>query len=288
MRIPESIPLALVVFEAGCWLAGIVLLWRLVTGRLIPRQPALAPWRISLEGFVTGALMVIAGGALLPQIPQNVSNDTLGPAAHNSDWWTLVLGAAFQLGMLGGALLAGLYLRILPGRSVYIASVPSDTAGHSAPTRTPLLAGTLTFLISIPLINGIGYGWKTILDWLNVSAEEQSLVDVFRKADDPLLLVLMIFLAVVVAPVTEELIFRAGLFRYIRTRVTRPFAMILPALLFAYFHNNIGAFVPLLALGVLFAVAYERTGRISVPIIAHGLFNLNTIVLAMAGVGATS
>lgn len=286
MHVPDSIPFALIVFEVGCWLAGLVLLWRFTTGRLGPRQPALAPWCISLEGFVTGALLVIAGGTLLPQIPHNLSNDVLGPAARNSDWWLLVLGAAFQFGMLGGALLAGLYLHFLPGRSSHIASVPSESAGHSSPTRSPVLAGTLTFLISIPLINGIGYGWKTLLTWLNFPTDDQSMVDLFRNADDPTLLVLMIVLAVVVAPVTEELIFRAGLFRYLRTRVTRPFAMILPALIFAYFHDNLGAFVPLLALGVLFAFAYERTGRIAVPIIAHGLFNLNTIVLAMAGVGA--
>jgi membrane protease YdiL (CAAX protease family) len=36
---------------------------------------------------------------------------------------------------------------------------------------------------------------------------------------------------------------------------------------------------------VIFSLAYERTGRIAVPIIAHGLFNLNTIILILAGVG---
>jgi uncharacterized protein len=37
-------------------------------------------------------------------------------------------------------------------------------------------------------------------------------------------------------------------------------------------------------LGVAFALAYERTGRILVPIIGHALFNLNTILLLLAGV----
>ena len=39
-----------------------------------------------------------------------------------------------------------------------------------------------------------------------------------------------------------------------------------------------------LVLGVVLALAYERTGRISVPIIAHGLFNLNSAIMILAGV----
>jgi membrane protease YdiL (CAAX protease family) len=35
---------------------------------------------------------------------------------------------------------------------------------------------------------------------------------------------------------------------------------------------------------VFFALAYEQTGRLRVPIIAHALFNLHTILLVMAGV----
>lgn len=287
MPAPDSLPFALIAFEIACWFAGLILLWRLATGRLGPTLPALAPWRISLEGFVVGILLVFLGGAVVPQILYNLSNDALGPAARDGNWWLLARGAAFQLGMLGGALLAGLYLRFIPGSAASVASVPSSTGTRTAtPTSSPLLAGTITFLISLPVINGIGLGWKTILALLDFSTPEQSMVDVFRTTDDPALLILMIVLAVVIAPLTEEFIFRAGLFRYLRTRISRPFAMVLPALIFAYFHDNLAAFVPLLALGVVFAFAYERTGRISVPIIAHGLFNLNTIVLAMAGVGA--
>lgn len=280
----DSIPLLLIVFEVGCWFVGLILFWRLLTGRLGSSLPALAPWNVSLESFVIGAIMVIGGALVFPQFPAHLSNDLLGPAAKDGDWWLFVQGSAFQLGMLSGALLAGVYLRFMPGREALIASVPSSATPQAARTANPVLAGTITFLISIPLITGIGLGWKSILALLNFSTSEQSMVDVFRNADDPLLLALMIVLAAVIAPLTEELIFRAGLFRYLRTRVSRPFAMVLPALIFASFHDNLAAFLPLLALGALFAFAYERTGRIAVPIIAHGLFNLHTIVLAMAGV----
>ena len=278
---------AVIIFEALVWLAGLVLFWLVTFGRLRRKSPALASWPVSLESFVTGALFVAAGGWLLPQVPAHLSNELLGPAAHDTNWWMLVQGTAFQFGLLGGALLAGLYLRFQLQRTPILAeSIPSESVSPSQPTRQPLLAGTITFLISIPLISGLGLGWKTLLEWFGYSTGEQDMIDLFRNADDPALLVFMIVLAAVIAPITEELIFRAGLFRYLRTRVSRGFALVIPALLFALLHGNLAAFVPLFALGMFFALAYERTGRIAVPMIAHALFNLHTIILVMAGVTA--
>ncbi len=275
-----------IILEGFIWLAGLYLLWRVVLGPGRRTAPALARWPVSLESFVTAALLVAAGGWLLPQVPAYLSDDLLGPAARDGDWWTLVQGAAFQLGLLAGALLAALYLRLQSQSGPRMAdSTPSlESTTPALPTRHPLFAGTVTFLISIPLISGLGFAWKTLLEQFGVSTSEQEMIDLFRNADDPTFLVLMIILAAVIAPVTEELVFRAGLFRYLRTRVSRAFALTVPAMIFALLHGSATAFLPLFALGVFFAIAYERTGRIAVPMIAHALFNLHTIVLVMAGV----
>jgi membrane protease YdiL (CAAX protease family) len=61
--------------------------------------------------------------------------------------------------------------------------------------------------------------------------------------------------------------------------------------LFASLHVNwrtwegLTSFVPLVLLAIMFSLAYERTGNIGTPIVAHALFNLNTIVLIFSGVG---
>ena len=103
----------------------------------------------------------------------------------------------------------------------------------------------------------------------------------------------------------EEIVFRAGLFRYLRTllprlsaqiqeqapgetpwfgrRVARVSALVLPAALFGAAHGSLTFFPPLLALGIVFSLAYERTGRIGTTIVAHCLFNLNTILLVFSG-----
>lgn len=281
-------PLLFVVFEIACWLAGIVLGARFLAGRLGPTRPALAQWKTPLDGFVVCVLLVILGGILLPYVPPELDESLLGPAATDVGWWRVVQGATFQFGMLGGALLGALILRLLFRAPPEIGEEPPPLP-PPAPTSRPVLAGLVTFLIALPLIGGLGFAWKWILDQLGYSTSEQEMVDLFRNADDPALLALMIGLAAVLAPVTEELTFRAGLFRYLRTRVPRWIALLAPALLFALLHVNwqtlagLNSVVPLVALAVFFAVAYERTGRIAVPMIAHALFNLHTIVLVMAG-----
>ena len=44
------------------------------------------------------------------------------------------------------------------------------------------------------------------------------------------------------------------------------------------------AFVPLAVFGVLLALAYEQSGRLVVPVVAHALFNLHTLALVLSGV----
>jgi uncharacterized protein len=270
-------PVLLIAFAVCIWLAGLVLLYRLATGRLGTSSPGVPAWPLSIEKFIISGLLVFAGGIIFPQLTTYLSHDILGPATTDGDWWMIVQGASFQIGMLCGALLASVLFHARPVDS-------SGPVGSVPPKPKPILAGLITFLIAIPLIDGVGYLWKTIIEFFGYSASEQDMVDLFRNADDPYLLVWMIVLAAIVAPITEELIFRAGLFRYLRTRIPRALALILPALLFALLHGNLAAFTPLCALGVFFALAYERTGSIAVPMIAHALFNLHTIVRVMAGI----
>jgi membrane protease YdiL (CAAX protease family) len=97
-------------------------------------------------------------------------------------------------------------------------------------------------------------------------------------------------LAIVMAPITEELVFRAGFFRYCRTRLPRWAALLVPSLLFASLHVNwstlegLTSFAPLVVLAIMFSLAYERTGNIGTAIVAHALFNLNTVILIFSGV----
>jgi membrane protease YdiL (CAAX protease family) len=94
-------------------------------------------------------------------------------------------------------------------------------------------------------------------------------------------------------PAAEEILFRAGLFRYLRTRIPRWAAIGLTSALFGALHVSWGSpmvglqsLLPLTALAVVFCLAYERTGLIGTTIVAHALFNLNTMFLVVSGIGS--
>ncbi|HXC01949.1 MAG TPA: CPBP family intramembrane glutamic endopeptidase [Opitutaceae bacterium] len=266
-------------------LAGLAI-WLLVTFRpSVRKQPArLAPWPVSFSDFLVGAFAVVGGGVFAQILGAIIFDPLLKKFSASQDTHLVVYGAAFQLGLLAGVTVAGSYLRALR-KNREISSPHRDTP-------SVLLAGLMTFLAVLPMVYLTGYLWNLFLAWLGLPPEPQDLVDVFAHAKLSASSVVLFLLATVTAPVVEELVFRAGLFRYLRTRVPRWAALTLPALFFAGLHvdwktlSGLDSFLPLVVLALIFSLAYERTGNIRVTMIAHALFNLNMILLIMAGMPA--
>jgi membrane protease YdiL (CAAX protease family) len=266
-------------------LAGLVM-WLLFTFRpSVRKQPArLAPWPISFSDFLVGAFAVVGSGVFAQILGAIIFDPLLKKFSASHDTHLVVYGAAFQLGLLAGVTVAGSYLRALrKNREV-------SSPHRDAPSV--LLAGLMTFLAVLPMVYLTGYLWNLFLAWLGLPPEPQDLVDVFAHAKLSVSSVVLFLLATVTAPVVEELVFRAGLFRYLRTRVPHWAALTLPALFFAGLHvdwktlSGLDSFLPLVVLAIIFSLAYERIGNIRVTMIAHALFNLNMILLIMAGMPA--
>ena len=94
---------------------------------------------------------------------------------------------------------------------------------------------------------------------------------------------LMLFaVAVVIAPICEEMLFRGWLFTALRTRKAFGATALITAGLFAFMHILSGAFYALLIfpVGLLLAYARERYGSIKPTIVIHGLFNASALFLA--------
>jgi membrane protease YdiL (CAAX protease family) len=87
-------------------------------------------------------------------------------------------------------------------------------------------------------------------------------------------------LAVVLAPLFEEILFRGiGLPLIARRWGVAP-AVVIVSLLFAAIHFHLPSMMPLFVIAVAFSLAYIHTGSIVVPIVMHGLFNgVNVAVL---------
>ncbi|GHC00550.1 CPBP family intramembrane glutamic endopeptidase [Cerasicoccus arenae] len=142
--------------------------------------------------------------------------------------------------------------------------------------------GLFAALAALPLIMAIGKGWESLLMWLedlgfHVALNRQDLLDLFANESGVAVSITMIVLAVVVAPITEEIVFRGALYRYLKGRFSPRSAMVFSSLCFALIHWNLLAAMPLFLLGMLLCRAYEKSQNILVPICFHALFNANTI-----------
>ncbi len=123
------------------------------------------------------------------------------------------------------------------------------------------------------------YGVAVLKNGISREHSPQETVEAFRKTTDWGFRVLMGFMAIVIAPVTEELIFRGFVYGVTKRFTDRWFAAIFSAVMFSIVHFHLGSAPELFVLGVGFALAYEQTGSLLVPVFMHMLFNAWNIFL---------
>jgi len=93
---------------------------------------------------------------------------------------------------------------------------------------------------------------------------------------------LTLLLACIVGPVAEELFFRGVVYTAIRHKTTRLKAVLINGALFSLMHTNVVGFLPIMLLGCLLALLYERTGSLASPLMVHILHNTFLITLTMS------
>jgi uncharacterized protein len=271
-----SAQISLLVLEIAL---GLIVLWKVqfsASARERLRGPRPLPrWEAPPLAFAVAILAVMVGVLLASGLVSFGVRQFAPGFSLQTDFGLVVGGAAFHAGILIGVIIGAYLLRMASGPQLPPAS-PAETPLHG-PVRL-VLAGVGTLLVTLAILYPAAALWEKLLETMDVEVEKQVLLDLFNQPQPLGKMLFMVFVAVVLAPASEELVFRAGFFGYLRTRVPHWLALLIPALLFAALHQNLQAFPLLALLGVIFSLAYERTGRIVVPIIAHGLFNLHTIV----------
>lgn len=116
---------------------------------------------------------------------------------------------------------------------------------------------------------------------LHLKAEQQS-VKLLATANDPVFLVGFALLAVVLAPFVEEFAFRGFVFNAFLRYVPVPVAALASGVVFGLGHLEPTAALPLAFGGVVLAYVYYSSGSLVASMIAHGCFNLVTVVLVIA------
>ena len=96
----------------------------------------------------------------------------------------------------------------------------------------------------------------------------------------------MLVMAGFVAPFGEELAFRGLLFPWLRERFGIAVATLLSGLCFAALHGVLILIPALTALGIAFALLYQRCGSLWPVIVAHGAFNAIMVIGLYAALAA--
>jgi membrane protease YdiL (CAAX protease family) len=181
----------------------------------------------------------------------------------------LCLGVLVYLGVIRGLNPAEMFgLRQMPLIRVFIWSV---------------LALILTFIVMIG-------GTEVIESWSGGNLPDQSVqetVEAFEKNDSLAFRLMLAAMAILVAPLTEELLFRGFLYGVIKSRTDRWFSAVFTSLIFAIIHFHVGSAPQLFLLGMGLAIAYEQTGSLLVPIVMHAIFNGCTIAVLAATASGT-
>jgi len=104
-------------------------------------------------------------------------------------------------------------------------------------------------------------------------SSRQEIVDLFNSSRTIGQRVMIIVLAVVVAPISEEFVFRFFIYGVVRRYSGFAIALVFNALLFAAAHTHLPSAAPLFVLGGCLTLAYEWSGSILVSMAMHSLFN---------------
>jgi membrane protease YdiL (CAAX protease family) len=136
--------------------------------------------------------------------------------------------------------------------------------------RNGLLAVLTTLVLLMPLIYAAQWLGYTLCGPQTAPQPIVSFLVEHQTLKDRLFVVLI---AVVAAPLTEELIFRGCLYGILRQVGGRVTAIAVSSLLFALIHGHIPSLAGLVILAVGLSLLYEKTGSLWAPILLHAGFN---------------
>jgi len=164
--------------------------------------------------------------------------------------------------------------------------------GGGTSWRASALHGVHLFFRYLPLIWLAGMFWGVLLLGLNelglgVRTEPQIAAQWIAESESMTFLIAMGIMVVLGAPLSEELLFRGLLFRFLLEKTPARIALVLSSVLFALLHASIHSFLPLCFIGLLLAKVYHDTRDLRTPIFFHLYFNLfsflNLLLLPMQG-----
>jgi membrane protease YdiL (CAAX protease family) len=233
-------------------------------------------------GWLTVQSMIgsIAQSGLKSLSPILKLSAVMEPGSNKPVLIALIVGLLYILTNGPGTLLAYL-VTMKPHKIAFFEGfrLRTKVPGKAGPLRL-IFAGIATWFAAVPLVLIASIiGMK-----LGSQGSSNPIIALIMEAarSGNILSTVVFYLTLsVLAPFCEETLFRGFLYANLRRSMGVFPAMCLSAFLFAAFHLDVGAFLPLFTLGCLFALTFEKNKSILPSMIAHGLWNGGTFTLLL-------
>ena len=249
----------------GTLLFGALFVYTRYFQRLTTHGPQTRPDLLGLPVMLAGTL--IMGLFVLTLIARSVSPGGLTPSPANDQ---LPLDRLLLDNMANMALPALAIIILMLARGGSLGSVYGL---RKIGIFRAIGLGFFLAVLALPLT----YGAKALTVYLTASQEApQALVQKFNAAvngGDNRLVGLIALSAVVIAPITEEVLFRGTFYPMLARGFGRGPAAFVCALFFGMVHDTFTDVPGLTILALCFTLAYELTGCLLVPIFMHATFN---------------
>jgi len=231
--------------------------WLLVSlararGRLPLRVPAKA-WGVHDLLAVTGLLLLtmFTGLGLLALVMRKA--DSI---------WFLAGDCALRLAFLAGLL-------------AYVRRRGATLDWHWTPR------GVIGFFAVLPPLAAASLAVTQVFHWLKITPTPQPVTLLFVETKSSTEVALLVWLALAVAPVFEEIFFRGFAYPALKQRWGALPAMLTVSAVFAAIHFHAESALPLFVLAIGFTLAYEVTGSLVAPVTMHILFNAANVAMLL-------
>jgi len=277
---PQNINPILVIYEPVILGAGLICLvyhlYQWSRGKKWRSANRIEPWKISGLDFGLFIWAIICALILMTLGCERAMSLLTGEDPLTENRQFIANGIATSLSMLVVFLIYRFAFAKKTGWGINSVNVPVFKA---------LLTGLYSLMVAIPIIALTMLSWIWTLEALqgmgwDINLDTQTSVAIIATGSSTEI-AFLILLAVILAPVGEELVFRAGFYRFFKSRMPPRYAIIASAFIFAIIHANLVSFLPLCLLGLMLATCYEMSGNIMVAIFFHSFFNLNTIIIVL-------
>jgi membrane protease YdiL (CAAX protease family) len=136
-----------------------------------------------------------------------------------------------------------------------------------------LLLAVVVAMAVVPIAWALGELSARIMSVFHVQRIVQGPIEMLQSASSVPMKLLIGFLAIVIAPVVEEIVFRGLIYPTLKQNGLPGLALWGTSVLFAVIHNNLEILLPLTFLAVVLTLLYETTDNLLAPILTHSVFN---------------